>query len=65
MVDKTEQKVSILPTQEQSGAIAFVWLSLLLKIDYFLTPRGKIGYEIFLSVTEYYIDDNKLVEEKK
>jgi len=63
-IDKTEQHVILLPSQEQSGAIAFVWLSLLLKIDYFVTPRGKIGYEIYEAISEYYIDDNKLVEEK-
>ncbi len=63
-IDKTEQKVSLLPTQEQSGAIAFVWLGLLLKIDYFVTPRGKIGYDIYEAIQEYYLDDNKLIEEK-
>jgi len=63
-IDKTEQKVALLPTQEQSGAIAFVWLVLLLRIDYFVTPRGKIGYEIYEAVSAYYQDDNKLIEEK-
>ena len=63
-IDKTEQKVSLLPTQEQSGAIAFVWLSLLLKIDYFVIPRGKIGFDIYEAIQEYYLDDNKLIEEK-
>ncbi len=63
-IDKTEQKVALLPSQEQSGAIAFVWLTLLLKIDYFVTPRGKLGYDIYEAIQEYYIDDNKLIEEK-
>ncbi|PHR56706.1 MAG: hypothetical protein COA44_07595 [Arcobacter sp.] len=63
-IDKTEQKVALLPTQEQSGAIAFVWLGLLLRIDYFVTPRGKLGFEIYEAIQEYYIDDNKLIEEK-
>lgn len=63
-IDKTEQKVSLLPSQEQSGAIAFVWLNLLLKIDYFVTPRGKLGYDIYEAVQAYYVDDNKLIEEK-
>ena len=63
-IDKTEQNVALMPTQEQSGAIAFVWLSLLLKIDYFVTPRGKLGYEMYEAISEYYLDDNKLVEEK-
>jgi len=63
-IDKTEQKVALLPTQEQSGAIAFVWLGLLLKIDYFVTPRGKIGFDIYEAIQEYYLDDNKLIEEK-
>ncbi len=63
-IDKTEQKVSLLPSREQSGAIAFVWLTLLLKIDYFVTPRGKLGYDIYEAIQEYYIDDNKLIEEK-
>ncbi|MDF1879912.1 hypothetical protein JHD50_01120 [Sulfurimonas sp. MAG313] len=63
-IDKTEQKVSILPTQEQSGAIAFVWLGLLLRIDYFVTPRGKLGFDIYEAISAYYLDDNKLIEEK-
>lgn len=63
-IDKTQQKVALLPTQEQSGAIAFVWLGLLLRIDYFVTPRGKLGYDIYEAIQEYYIDDNKLIEEK-
>jgi len=63
-IDKTEQNISLMPTQEQSGAIAFVWLGLLLKIDYFVTPRGKLGYEIYEAISEYYLDNNKLVEEK-
>lgn len=63
-IDKTERKVALLPTQEQSGAIAFVWLGLLLKIDYFVTPRGKIGFDIYEAVQAYYLDDNKLIEEK-
>jgi len=63
-IDKTEQNISLMPTQEQSGAIAFVWLVLLLKIDYFVTPRGKLGYDIYEAISEYYLDDNKLVEEK-
>ncbi len=63
-IDKTEQNISLMPTQEQSGAIAFVWLVLLLKIDYFVTPRGKLAYDIYEAISEYYLDDNKLVEEK-
>jgi len=63
-IDKTQQKVALLPTQEQSGAIAFVWLGLLLRIDYFVTPRGKLGYDIYEAIQEYYVDDNKLIEEK-
>jgi len=63
-IDKTEQKVAILPTQEQSGAIAFVWLCLLLRIDYFVTPRGKLGFDIYEAISTYYIEDNKLIEEK-
>ena len=63
-IDKTEQKVALLPTQEQSGAIAFVWIGLLLRIDYFVTPRGKLGYDIYEAIQEYYLDDNKLIEEK-
>ncbi len=63
-IDKTEQMVALLPTQEQSGAIAFIWLSLLLRIDYYVTPRGKLGYDIYEAVQEYYLDDNKLIEEK-
>lgn len=63
-IDKTQQKVSLLPTQEQSGAIAFVWLTLLLRIDYYVTPRGKLGFDIYEAVQEYYLDDNKLIEEK-
>jgi len=63
-IDKTEQKVALLPTQEQSGAIAFVWLGLLLKLDYFVTPRGKLGYDIYEAIQEYYLEDNKLIEEK-
>jgi len=63
-IDKTQQKVALLPTQEQSGAIAFVWLTLLLRIDYYVTPRGKLGFDIYEAVQEYYLDDNKLIEEK-
>ncbi|MFC2073631.1 hypothetical protein ACFLR3_00115 [Campylobacterota bacterium] len=63
-IDKTEQKVALIPTQEQSGAIAFVWIGLLLKIDYFVTPRGKLGYDIYEAIQEYYLDDDKLIEEK-
>jgi len=63
-IDKTEQNIALMPTQEQSGAIAFVWLGLLLKIDYFVTPRGKLAYDIYEAISEYYIEDNKLVEEK-
>ncbi len=63
-IDRTEQKVSLLPTQEQSGAIAFIWLTLLLRIDYYVTPRGKLGYDIYEAVQEYYMDDTKLIEEK-
>jgi len=63
-IDKTQEKVALLPTLEQSGAIAFVWLGLLLRIDYFVTPRGKLGHEIYEAIQEYYLDDNKLIEEK-
>ena len=63
-IDKTQLKVSLLPTQEQSGAIAFVWLGLLLRLDYFITPRGKIGFDIYEAIQAYYLDDNKLIEEK-
>ncbi len=63
-IDKTQQKVALLPTQEQSGAIAFVWLTLLLRLDYYVTPRGKLGFDIYEAVQAYYLDDNKLIEEK-
>ncbi len=63
-IDKTEQKVLLLPTQEQSGAIAFVWINLLFKIDYFITPRGKLGYDIYEALRDYYLDDGKHIEEK-
>lgn len=63
-IDKTEQKVALLPTQEQSGAIAFVWINLLFKIDYFVTPRGKLGFDIYEAAQAYYLDDGKHIEEK-
>jgi hypothetical protein len=58
------ESIKRLPSNDNTGMIAFTYLTLLLQIDYLIVPKQKIGQDIMHRVTEYFNEDEKLIQSK-
>ena len=63
-IQTTQEHITHLPSNENSGMIAFSYLNLLFKIDYLIVPRAHLGQELIKKITEYFADNEKLVERR-
>ena len=63
-IDELEKKILTLPTNDNAGMQAFLYLNILFKIDYLLVPRCEIYQKISKKVQIYFSDDNTSTESK-
>jgi hypothetical protein len=63
-IEKIETKISNLPSNDSAGMQAFIYLNILLKIDYLLVPKYEIYQKITKKVHEYFNNENSKIEAK-
>jgi hypothetical protein len=63
-IDQTKQSLQGLLANDNTGMVSFSYLALLLQIDYLLIPRKKMAKDIAEKVGGYFMDDEKLTEDK-
>jgi hypothetical protein len=63
-IDKLNLKLQTLPSNDNAGMRAFLYLSLLFKIDYLLVPKYNIYQKISKKIQEYFNDENNSIESK-
>ncbi len=63
-IQETRQSLVGLLSNDNSGMISFSYLALLLQIDYLLIPHKKLGKNINEKINTYFLDDEKLTEDK-
>lgn len=63
-MDQTKKSLQGLLSNDNTGMVSFSYLALLLQIDYLLIPRKKMAKEIAEKVGGYFMDDEKLTEDK-
>ncbi len=63
-IDQTKKSLQGLLSNDNTGMVSFSYLALLLQIDYLLIPRKKMAKDIAEKVGGYFMDDEKLTEDK-
>jgi len=63
-IDELDAKILTLPTNDNAGMQAFLYLNILFKIDYLLVPKCEIYQKISKKVQIYFSDDNTTTESK-
>lgn len=64
LINDVELKVATLPSNDNAGMQAFLYLNLLFKIDYLLVPKYSIYQNISKTVLEYFSDEDNTIESK-
>jgi hypothetical protein len=63
-IDETNKKVLTLPSNDNAGMQAFLYLNLLFKIDYLLVPKYKIYHKLSKKIQDYFSDEHPTIEAK-
>ena len=63
-IDEHNNKIDALPSNDNAGMQAFIYLNLLFKIDYLLVPKYNIYQKMSKKVQEYFSDENSSIESK-
>ncbi|MDD5052772.1 MAG: hypothetical protein PHO27_08610 [Sulfuricurvum sp.] len=63
-IKETKQSLIGLLSNDNTGMASFSYLSLLLQIDYLILPHKKMAKNINEKINGYFIDDEKLTEDK-
>lgn len=63
-INETKQSLIGLLSNDNTGMVSFSYLTLLLQIDYLLLPHKKMAKEISEKINGYFLDDEKLTEDK-
>ncbi|KFN39945.1 MAG: hypothetical protein JU82_05310, partial [Sulfuricurvum sp. MLSB] len=63
-IGETKQSLIGLLSNDNSGMVSFSYLALLLQIDYLLMPRKKLAKNINEKINGYFLDDEKMTEDK-
>ncbi len=63
-IRQTKQSLIGLLSNDNSGMVSFSYLALLLQIDYLLMPHKNMAKKINEQINGYFIDDEKLTEDK-
>lgn len=63
-IQETKQSLIGLLSNDNTGMTSFSYLALLLQIDYLLLPHKKMAKNISEKINGYFMDDEKLTEDK-
>jgi len=63
-IEELEAKVLTLPSNDNSGIQSFLYLNILFKIDYLISPKFKIYQELSKKIQEYFGNENSSIEAK-
>jgi len=63
-IEELDAKVLTLPTNDNAGMQAFLYLNILFKIDYILVPKYKIYQKLSKKVQAYFGDEHTTIESK-
>ncbi len=63
-IEECDEGIKRLPSNDNTGMIAFTSLTLLLQIDYLLVPKLQVGRKITERIADYFNNDEKLIETK-
>ncbi len=63
-IEEMEVKVSTLPSNDNTGMLAFIYLNFLFKMDYLLVPKYKIYQKTSKKIQEYFSEENSSIEAK-
>lgn len=63
-IKETRQSLIGLLSNDNTGMVSFSYLALLLQIDYLLLPHKKMAKNISEKINGYFMDDEKLTEDK-
>jgi len=63
-IEAVEEKVSMLPSNDNASMQAFIYLNLLFKIDYLLVPKYMISQKLSTKILEYFAQDTSNIESK-
>jgi hypothetical protein len=63
-IAKLEEKQRTLPSNDNSNMQAFLYLNLLFKMDYLLTPRYDIYHKTSVKIREYFSEEVSTIEAK-
>ncbi len=63
-IDETTEQVKSLDAEKMAGGIAYLWLSLIYRIDYLAAPEGSLLYELEKIGTIYFNKDERTAAAK-
>lgn len=63
-IKELEKKVLTLPSNDNTGMQAFLYLGILLKFDYMLVPKYRIYHQLSKKIQAYFSDENASIEAK-
>jgi len=63
-IEELEAKVLTLPSNDNSGMQSFLYLNILFKIDYLISPKFKMYQELSKKIAEYFGSENSTIEAK-
>lgn len=63
-ITELHSKTATLPSNDNAGMKAFLYLNILFKIDYLLVPKYEIYQKVSKKVQEYFGDENSTIEAK-
>lgn len=63
-IQEIEDKLATLPSNDNAGMQAFLYLNFLFKIDYLLVPKYKLSQELSKKVREYFAEERLSIEAK-
>jgi hypothetical protein len=63
-INELNEKVLTLPSNDSAGMQSFLYLNVLLQIDYLLTPNYTIYQKLSKKLQEYFSDENTTIEAK-
>ncbi len=64
LIEEIEAKVVTLPSNDNSGMQSFLYLNILLKIDYLLVPKYKIYQKLSKKIQAYFSNDQVTLESR-
>jgi len=63
-IEELNTKVLTLPSNDNTGMQAFLYLNIFLKIDYLLVPKYRFSYKLSKNIQAYFSDEETTIEER-